>query len=362
MISFDSINSCAKQLALQVVGATNVMLKENARNSLALWQEQGFAGQMQYMQRSPGGYCDVTSLLPEAQAVISCAVFYERSASPQRPQGFGRVARYAWGRDYHKVLRKRLEQFAEKLKIDFKVNARVFTDAVPIMERAFAGDAALGFIGKNTMLIRDHEGSFSLLGEVIIDQKIENTPATSSRGSCGSCTSCLSNCPTEAIVSEYKIDARKCISYLTIEKRGPFNGWEMKALGEWIFGCDICQEVCPFNSKSLKQQRESSWAEFSRSSGVGPLLNLSQVLSLKSDQQFLRAFQGTALMRPKREGLIRNALCVIANTGAVELVPLVIEARQSDASPVVRETARAALQRLNQEYGAVPKSVVDRLL
>ncbi|NBX40819.1 MAG: hypothetical protein EBR15_05265, partial [Gammaproteobacteria bacterium] len=174
------------------------------------------------------------------------------------------------------------------------------------------------------------------LGEVLWDIEIEGLPLRPEpRRNCGTCTRCLDLCPTKAFVRERMLDAGRCISYLSIEKRGALQASERNALGEWVFGCDICQEVCPYNAAPLKQHFGASVPELSREAGVGPMLNLADLLSLRSDQAFAKKFQGTALMRAKREGLLRNAAVVAANTMAVSVLPVLIELVGRDPSPVV---------------------------
>jgi epoxyqueuosine reductase len=214
------------------------------------------------------------------------------------------------------------------------------------------------------MAIVPGRGSFFLLGEILWELEIVDQESKESAVShCGRCSNCLTLCPTQAFVSERVLDARRCISYLTIEKRGAFTHTERSWLGEWVFGCDVCQEVCPFNYVSLKKGQRASIEEFNAEQGVGPVLDLRQVLTIRSHDEFVGYFGGTALMRAKREGLLRNAAVVAANTGAVELIEPLRLAVRDDQSPIVRQHAVWALTNLGvREGGSALSLVKDTLL
>ncbi len=348
-IHFQDIQHVAAPLGLELVGISHrLSIDSESEKRLKEWQDSGHAGDLEYMKYPAERYLDLQHFLPEARSAVSFMVYYDRSESPKRPDGYGRIARYAWGRDYHRILKKRLQKFqaAIESKLDRPVRARSFSDAVPLLERRLAHEAGLGFVGKNTMLIKKKSGSYMFLCEVIWELEVEGAKGNEvQESSCGACVRCLVNCPTGAIVKPYVIDAPKCISYLSIEKKGVLSEWESSALGEWVFGCDICQEVCPFNHSVLKNP-DSAPQEFERSSGQGPLLNLSEVLHLRSDVDFLKRFAGTPLMRPKREGILRNAACVAANTGARDVIPALYDAYKNDSSEVIRHHAGQALDML----------------
>lgn len=398
MLSTDYLKECAASFGLQMMAAiplgrsgpshthseeiSRVLadLKEDA-DRFDAWRELGFSGDLSYLNKRSG--CELTdprkilfqgggdSMSPAFGdigagpiSILMFCIYYSRAQQPSLSPGFGRVARYAWGRDYHKVLGKRVKSFARALEESCPgLKCRGFTDAIPIMERAFGRVAKLGFIGKNTLLIQPGEGSFSLLAGVAISAAVEPFSTQTKLSNCGSCSRCLSNCPTGALIKPYSLDARRCISYLTIEKRGYLTEEESSMVGEWVFGCDICQEVCPFNERALKHRAgytqsidmqpstklpnfSPSWREFEQDAGVGPLLNLGEILMLRNDEQFVHRFQGTPLMRAKREGLLRNAACVAANTHAVVIRDPLEEAALMDSSPVVREHASRALRNI----------------
>lgn len=347
-LKFNMISQLATDLGLSLCGAARALPLELDRLRLGKWQESGFAAGMTYMQRDAALLSDVRTLNDHAKSVVSVGVFYQRSALPARPSGFARVARYAWGLDYHTVLRSRIDLLGAGLAREAGCSYRVVTDAAPLLERAWARQSSLGFIGKNTLLITPGSGSFSLLGELILDCEISDIPpAPQVRTHCGGCTRCIDACPTGAIVSDYSLDAARCISYLTIEKRGAFEAGESAALGEWIFGCDICQEVCPYNTSALRQQFGAGLSELGEQSGVGPLLELGQLLAIRSNSEFERRFGGTALLRPRRTGILRNACAVAANTQAKQLIPALEALRRLDSSATVRACAQHALSVLS---------------
>lgn len=362
-VPFFEIKRIASEVGLDVTAVSLAKPKSQDATRLKVWQEKGHAANMAYMMRDADLQSDPLRLLPEAKTVLSFAVAYDTRPAPVASVGYGRVARYAWGRDYHLLLPERLEAFIAKAKIQFgNFNYRYFSDAVPLLERAFAASSGLGFIGKNTLLIRPRLGSFTLLAEILWDLHISDFQIETSNSSCGSCQKCMESCPTSAFESEYVLDARKCISYLSIEKKGILSLAERNMLGEWIFGCDVCQEVCPYNHTSLKQGRAPSLEEFSADFGVGPLLSLKEVVAIKDQQEFKLRFKDTPVMRAKREGLVRNAICVAVNTGAIEISKQLQVLALEDASALVRQFAYWGVFELDKREGGQLSSSNRRLL
>lgn len=353
-ISYQVLVKAAEKCDLNLAGVLSCESAEQVlysqKNNLKNWQEAGFAGEMSYMNRPPDFLLDAKKFLPGLKSVACFLINYSTNPFPTNspvPTGFARVARYAWGRDYHKSLRKRLKTFVQLISATLPTpstfHARVFSDSVPLLERALIVEATSGFVGKNTMFIVPSVGSFTFLAEVFFNVEVTEVPATRpSKGHCGSCSGCLANCPTKAFSAPYQLDARRCISYLTIEKRTQFTEWESAAIGDWIFGCDVCQEVCPFN-RNVKAG--AVLEEFSPKSGKGSLLDLGRILQLRSSAEFIKQFGGTALMRAGREALIRNACCVAANTKAQALSPLLKECLK-DESEIVGTAAEWALSRM----------------
>ena len=361
MLEFSKLKLLSFELGLELVSIVdrNSLEKSLKKESERLenWQSQGFQGEMSYMGRAPEVFSGLNSIMPEAKTVLSFILPYSSTrSSPLKPL-HGRVARYAWGKDYHRVIKKKLKKLIQVISDENPtLNARVFTDSVPILERALARRAELGFVGKNTMLIRPGLGSYFFIAEILLDQEIDiksssnPLPVFNEDAGCSTCTSCLDNCPTNAFKDEYILDARKCISYLTIEKKKEFTDTEAAYLGEWVFGCDICQEICPFNSAEKDLSIEDS---FSEEQGVGEQLNLLEVLKIKTKEDFLNQFQGTALMRAGRVGLTRNSLSVLANTKQFEAIETIIDCSLEDCSLIIRNSAKQALNRLKIDASGV---------
>lgn len=364
-LSLEILRSIGVEEGLSVVATASPEELTDDRAHLSSWQEGGFAADMEYMKRPPELLSSPGNLMSGVRSIVVIAASYDQAPPPPLPTGHGRIARYAWGRDYHKVLRRSLGRLVKRVEhhLGRAIEYRLFSDSVPLLERALAKRAGFAFIGKNTMAIIPKRGSFFFLGEVLWDVEIEgDRQEPMLRSHCGACSRCLGACPTEAFVKERVLDASRCISYLTIEKRGALSYTERTWLGEWLFGCDVCQEVCPFNSVSLKRRGAADLKELSAGAGVGSSLPLSQILRLRTDAEFTGVFQGTALMRTKRAGLLRNAAIVAANTHAVSLLPLLCELSQSDPSTLVRQHALwAAAVIADREGGAAVTTVHDLL-
>lgn len=346
-IQFSKVQSIAKKFGLEALAFSSTNNANSQKNYLKFWQDQGYAADLEYMQRPLELLCEPKQIFPELKSIIVFTINYSNKIRPELKPGHAKVARYAWGRDYHKVIKKRLKGLVEGLKTELEIrfNYRYFADAVPLLERFYAKNSGLGFIGKNTMLIRPKQGSFCFLSELLWDVEIIDSPLPLIDYGCGSCSSCIKNCPTNAIVSPYQLDANRCISYLTIEKRGVLSDWEQSALGEWIFGCDICQEVCPFNYATLKQNNHNCWDEFSDLIAKEGQLDLSEILKIKDDQEFLLRFAGSPIMRTKRQGLLRNACAVTANLNLKNLRPLIEYLALKEEDPVIKTQAEFALQK-----------------
>ena len=362
-ISQTTLNELAAEcgLAVMAIGSPSAMPEDQER--LNKWQLAGHSAEMGYMRRDSTRLSDPLTLLPEARSVVSFAIHYDRTERPELPLGHGRVARYAWGLDYHQVLKAKISALCSlvEAKIGERIRWRGFSDAVPLLERALARRAGLGFVGKSTMLIRPGEGTFFFLAEVLWNIEIDQPKLQIIDGECGTCKSCIDKCPTGAIVSEREVDARRCISYLTIEKRGRLEPAERAMLGQWVFGCDVCQDVCPFNHSALKQTRVSALEEFSKDRGVGPMINLEFLFGLNQGT-FKRVFADTALLRPGRAGLIRNGLAVAANTRAVQLTEAIEHLAINDPDGVVRSHALWALVELVRQCNMKSADWLNNLL
>ncbi|HYP27214.1 MAG TPA: tRNA epoxyqueuosine(34) reductase QueG [Blastocatellia bacterium] len=344
------IKEAARGMGFEVAGVTSVGPLARDDAAFREWCEAGFAAGMEYMTRRPELHAHPDRLVPSALSLVTLAINYYADAPRfEHERRYGRVARYAWGRDYHDVVRPRLLELVSRIEslAGREVHARCFVDAVPLLERAAAARAGLGFFGKNTNLLRPQSGSWFFLSEILLDLDL---PADDHeiRVSCGSCRRCLDACPTEAFAGPYRLDSRRCISYLTIENKGAIPRELRAGLGEWLFGCDVCQDVCPFNRFSS----DSSWRELSPEAGAGPRLDLVGLLSVSTDEEFRARFKGTPLTRPKRRGLLRNAAVVAHNVDCTAAVPALIERIEHDPEPLIRSHALWAIAHLDPKRAA----------
>jgi epoxyqueuosine reductase len=285
--------------------------------------------------------CDPDALVPGARTIIGLGTAYG-GGSPARPPGpmRGRVARYAWGRDYHDLIPPRLRALADFLKEvgGPETRSRIFVDTGPLLDRAAAERAGIGFVGKNTCLLTGRHGSFVFLSAIVTTALLPGDPLISR--DCGSCRACLDACPTGAFVAPRVLDARRCISYLTIEHRGSLPRDLRPALGSWVFGCDVCQDVCPWNHG----RPAASADDFAPAAGAGQDLDLLEILRL-DEAAFRVRFRGTPLTRAKRVGLLRNAAVALGNGHDPAAVSALVGAL-TDVEPVVREHAAWALSQL----------------
>ena len=281
------------------------------------------------------------ALLPGARSIISLALNYYPAgdaADADPPPGQGRVARYARGRDYHRLLKRRMRHLVAALseQLGRQFAARWYIDDGPMLDRAAAARAGLGWFGKNGNILNPSYGSWLLLGQIITDLPLP--PDAPLRKTCGQCARCIPACPTDAIVAPYVVDNRRCISYLTIEHKGPIPLALRPAIGNWVFGCDICQEVCPVNRKA-PAARDPNFGRRDLSA-----LDLIALLQM-SAERFRQQFAGTPLMRAKHAGMQRNACVALGNAGDAAAVPALADALRT-AVPLVRQHAAWALGRI----------------
>jgi epoxyqueuosine reductase len=265
------------------------------------WVEAGHAGTMAYLERRSKERLDPARLLPGATSIVCVALNYYQGEA--RDPSWEPVARYAWGRDYHDIIAPRLERLAVHLRDACGARCRAYVDTGPVLERDLGARAGLGWIGKNTMLLHPALGSWFFIGVVLTTAELEHDAPLPDR--CGSCRACLDACPTQAFVAPYVLDARRCISYLTIEHRGTVDPAFHEAVGSWQFGCDLCQSVCPWNRKAGVTREPAFFP-------AAPYPGAESVLTM-SDEDFRRQFAGTALLRPKAAGMRRNAAIAIEN-------------------------------------------------
>ncbi|CAA9436057.1 MAG: Epoxyqueuosine reductase [uncultured Rubrobacteraceae bacterium] len=330
----------AREAGFDLVGVTRAEPLREGGERLRRWQEAGMAADMGYMHRPVELLANPKKLQKSARSVVSLGVSYYPGEHPENIEGGGRVARYAWGRDYHEVIKERLFRLREELEeaLGARIKARGFTDAVPLLERSAAQRAGLGFFGRNSCLIDGDIGSYFFIADLIVDLELE--PDEAGTGTCGRCTRCMDRCPTGAIKAPGVVDARLCISYLTIENTGEIPRGLRGSVGDWAFGCDVCQEVCPYNKTKATKSR---WPEFSERAGAGPYLEIEEVLGIRTDEEFGERFAGTPLTRPGRAGLLRNCCVAAGNLRLERAVPVLEDCLRNDPSGLVRGHAAWAL-------------------
>ncbi len=290
-------------------------LEPNAHaDELDAWLAEGYAGTMAYLHRQAEQRKHPARIMPEARvAVVTLTNYFHGAADPgPAERGSGKVAQYAWSPDYHAVLGRRLERLAAAIRHGSPgAVTRCYVDAGPVPERELAQRAGLGWIGKNMMLIDPDLGSFTFIGVVLTDAELApDLPFEADR--CGTCRACLDACPTDAFVGPHVLDSRRCISYLTIEHRGDFNDVQRELVGEWVFGCDVCQDVCPWNVRFARPATHPDLAPRSELAA----LDLA-ALSSGDPADFERRFGDTPLERPGFAGMRRNAAAVLHNRGCL---------------------------------------------
>jgi epoxyqueuosine reductase len=369
--SHDDIRPYFTAEGLDLLGVTAAEPIPAAEAAYARWLEEGRAGSMSYMHRHLTAKYRPEAMLPGCRSILLVGVNYyqeraaagtaQRGSGPERASASaaapattddaataGRVARYAWGRDYHKAVGKPLSRIARALGAAFPGHRfRGFTDATPLSERLYGERAGIGFQGRNTLLIHPSLGSWFFIGEVLSTLEVAEThrPA-GARGACPThCRRCIEACPTGALAGPYDFDARLCISYLTIEHDGDIAPAIAGRMGDWVFGCDRCQEACPLNAGA----RPTTVADFLNPI-AGSHIELAELLDLPDDDAVRRRFAGSPLLRAKRRGLVRNACIAAANIGARELLPRVRNLT-GDADPVVAAAAVWASTRLSDALG-----------
>lgn len=337
-----AIKSKSREVGFDLVGIAPAVSPAGMVN-FRDWLKQGFAGEMQYLPRRESAYEHPKHVMPSVRTIVMLAINYSTGNSQQtecRTSTDAQVARYAQGTDdYHDLLRGKLKELGDHIHVLWPgCHTRGIVDTAPLLERDFAKLAGLGWFGKNTMLINRRAGSWLLLAALLTDLDLEiDQPHHTSH--CGTCTRCLDVCPTDAFVAPYVLDARRCISYLTIELRGSIPADLRKGMGDWLFGCDLCQDVCPWNRKAPP----SSEPAFRPLSDLTPADALS-ILRM-NEHDFQQRFKNTPLERPGWEGLRRNAAIVLGNSGDQGLLPD-LEPYREDASEVVREAVAWAIEQL----------------
>lgn len=322
------------------------------------WISSGMHGTMGYMARPDRQQRrrDLRVIMPEVASMILVGVDYH---SVFDDMGFlddpsrGRIASYAWGLDYHDIVAEKLESFAEWLQQEQGQFAhRIYVDTGAILERSHAQQAGMGFIGKNTMLIHPRRGSYFFLGEILVSQVFDHYDEASQQTMCGTCTRCLDDCPTDAFPKPHVLDARRCISYLTIEHKGWIEQPYRQQMGNWIFGCDICQDVCPWQ-RFTHLTKETSFQPVDVAAAAPRIFDLLQM----TDARFREIYRGRPIERIKRDRLVRNA-CIAAGNWANPMIAPMLESLMADESPLVRSHAAWAYARI---VGPRAKDALSRL-
>jgi len=306
------------------------------------WLSEGRHGEMGYLARNLERRSDPRRLLPGAKSIVIVACNYH-AAGPAPEACQGRVARYALGNDYHEVIGGKLAVLIEAIRALVPgAQAKACVDTAPVLERAMAQRAGLGWIGKNTMLLHRRFGPWLFLGEILLDVALR-PDAPETRDRCGRCARCIAACPARAIIAPRELDARRCISYLTIELKGAIPPELRPLIGNRVFGCDDCLEVCPWNR----------FAQQAREPGFSPRANLTtlELLNLLEldEEGFQRRFARSPILRAKRRGLLRNVCVALGNAGDPRAVPA-LERALEDAEPLVREHAAWALERIGSHH------------
>jgi epoxyqueuosine reductase len=307
------------------------------------WLAQGRHGTMEYLatERSRTRRADPREIMPECKSILVLATPYSPPSPSRRgmAEGQGEVASYAWGTDYHDILPARMQELVRFIErqVGHSVNTRWYTDTGPILERDLAQRAGIGWIGKNTCLIHPRHGSYFLLSEILLDLELEPDPPFVT-DHCGTCTRCIEACPTDCILPDRTIDATRCISYLTIELKEDIPMELRDKMGNWVFGCDICQMVCPWNR--FAGEGDPAFGH------ENPAHSLREELSMDA-QKFNQRFKRSPVKRTKRRGYLRNVAVALGNTGTMHALPVLQHALDHE-EPLVREHSGWAIEEISK--------------
>jgi epoxyqueuosine reductase len=333
-----AIRTAALDLGFDAVGFARAELAATAREHLTEFLARGYHGDMGWLAERASARAEPKTLWPEVKSVVVLGLNYgpaEDALEGLNARDHGNISVYARGRDYHDVMKSRLKQLARQIAARWPGELKVFVDTAPVMEKPLAMEGGIGWQGKHTNLVSREFGSWLCLGEIYLSLALE--PDAPEADHCGTCRACLDACPTQAFPAPYRIDARRCISYLTIEHKGHIPAPLRAAIGNRIYGCDDCLAACPWN-KFAQAARETRFAARAEAPDLAELAQLD-------DAGFRARFAGTPLKRTGRDRFLRNVLIAIGNSGEQRFVPLV-EQSLTDPSPLVRAMAVWALTRL----------------
>jgi epoxyqueuosine reductase len=338
VLDSNTVKARALELGLDVCGITSADPARHA-DFYRQWTADGKAGEMAWLSREPERRADPRNVLTGARSIIVAGMNYWQ----EQPKGRGRIARYALGEDYHHVLLEKLEALAAEI-VATGASAKVYVDTGPVLEKPLAERAGIGWQGKSTMLIHPKLGPWLLLGEIITTLDLEPDPPM--RDHCGTCSRCLSACPTGAITAPYQLDARRCIAYLTIELKGSIPEELRPLIGNRVYGCDECLDVCPWNrfAQTTREARFLAPTEDDSRDTLHTLLEISQA-------DFKRRFAKSPILRVKRRGLLRNVCVVLGNIGTPDDLPALHRAEQHEEL-LVREHAAWAVRQIESRSRA----------
>jgi epoxyqueuosine reductase len=340
-----NIKARAQELGFDLCGITSAAASEHA-DYFGEWIADGQQGEMGWLAREPERRSDPRRVLDDARSIIFLGMNYYQSSPPLR----GRVARYALGEDYHLIFAEKLSVFVEELKKNYGHQHRFYADTGPVLEKPLAQRAGIGWQGKSTMLINRHYGPWLLLGEILTTLELE--PDAPAQDHCGSCTRCIDVCPTRAITAPYQLDARLCIAYLTIELKGSIPVELRPLIGNRIFGCDECLDVCPWN----RFARQASETRFHAAQNW----DLHELLQL-TDAEFKGRFETSPISRVKRRGLARNICVALGNIGTEDDLPALQRALE-DGEPLVREHAQWAIEQIEARLKKSPELLPEQFV
>ena len=338
----DTIKNKAFELGFDLCGITEAGSTIHAEH-YGHWINRGFYGEMAWLSRNLEARLDPQRVLRGARAAVMVGLSYFVENPPPEiwnDPSRGRIARYAWGRDYHAVILPLLKELAAFIEMEAggEVQTRAFVDASPMFEKELAENAALGRVGKNTLLITRAFGSFCFLGEVLVDIPLEVDPPAADLPDCGLCRTCLDACPAGVLVGPYTLNAGRCISYLTVEHKGVVPVELRPTMKNWIFGCDECQQVCPWTARLSRSGRQR-FLKYEPEHAAPKL----ETLMAMDEAAFRERFDGTAILRTGRQRLLRNAVVALGNWGTAE-ARAILEPAARDADPLIREHAEWALR------------------
>lgn len=310
----DRIKEKAVEFGIDKIGIVRAESLVTEGNHLKNWLSRGFHGEMAWMEREPAKRADPQVLFAGSKSIIVAAINYFTPHKHENDQSYGKISRYAWGDDYHLIVKAKLGKLLDWIKTERpEANGKICVDTSPIMDKAWSVRAGLGWIGKHSNVISTEIGSWFFIGEVLLDIELDYDE-TSVADHCGSCTACIDACPTDAIVEPYVVDSRKCISYATIELRDEkLSGEIAENMNGWLYGCDICQDVCPWN----RFEKPTDVPGFEPRNGETSL-NLDRVLSMEPEEYIVR-FRHSSMKRSKLSGLKRNAEALLKKGSSYNL-------------------------------------------